>query len=64
MLRGFRGQLRQLPHRRVAIEFLLQHTAWGRGEVQGIADPLVYTDPDFVKREVARAAWGAWEENR
>lgn len=43
-------------HGDTAVAFLLQRTAWGRGDIDDSADPSRYARPDWVAAEVARAA--------
>jgi hypothetical protein len=43
-------------HGDAAVEFLLNETAWGRGEVDNSRDPGKYMREDWVERDVARAA--------
>lgn len=43
-------------HGDLAVEFLLNHTAWGKGLVHDSADPFKYTKESWVARDVARAA--------
>jgi hypothetical protein len=43
-------------HAAVAVRFLLERTAWGRGHVDDSADPYKYTREDWVAAEVARVA--------
>lgn len=43
-------------HGERAVEWLLECTAWGSGEVEDSADPGRYTRLDWVERDVARTA--------
>lgn len=41
---------------RRVVEYLLTRTAWGRGEVEGSADPTRYMRESWVSRDVARTS--------
>lgn len=43
-------------HGHDAVEFLLGHTAWGRGQIENSKDPAKYMREDWVERDVARTA--------
>lgn len=43
-------------HGSVALQVLLEHTAWGRGEVDDSKDPHRYTRASWVEKDLARTA--------
>lgn len=50
LLRAARG------HGAVVVDFILQRTAWGRGEIENSLDPARYARREWVERDVARSA--------
>lgn len=43
-------------HGHAAVQFLLEHTAWGRGDIEDSADPSRYMRESWVAADVARAS--------